>query len=539
MNALLDHQYDLQHAAANPPPPPPLPPPLPVPAGYAGPPLPPPPAETAARPTPTSANLDTTPGNIGITTTTFFATAGRFTSAARTRLERNLSGVRLIVMDEFSTCSLAHMGRIFQQVHIARQDVNPGADDDRFCGPLADIHGLFVGDPRQLEQPQHAPIYAGAARADLKLQHARQLQAAGQQADIGTTAAIFSTIAPDVEAALHELKKPSGVNEDVGRKLWRSIPFAFVLTTQHRQQSADPASDLFAAAELFNGINGANAQQIERVCDAFNARVPPNVMALDRPHVVVLRHSVRVPLIQRLVPLHAYTEGQQLLVWRSVDLAPDGGPLPTELLEELETIGGTDDDGTIPALGAFFHGIRYTFTTNAHPAVHHIHNNSATAIIVRPDGGPLGRVSLDLQPGQVLVRPKYKTFTPTHATNAQSVHRWGFNLDYEYSTTDYFAEGLTFRNQTWLAHLSPPPTGQWHRASMYVIPTRFTSMDSFHLLAPMWSTPEEKPRVLNRLLKLAEPVPDLQAEWERLCNLADFTRQVLPRLLNNLATKAP
>ncbi|GLC43695.1 hypothetical protein PLESTM_001505500 [Pleodorina starrii] len=75
---------------------------------------------------------DTTPGNIGITTTTFFATAGRFTSAARTRLERNLSGVRLIVMDEFSTCSLAHMGRIFQQVHIARQDVNPGADDDRF-----------------------------------------------------------------------------------------------------------------------------------------------------------------------------------------------------------------------------------------------------------------------------------------------------------------------------------------------------------------------------------------------------------------------
>ncbi|GLC52807.1 hypothetical protein PLESTB_000670800 [Pleodorina starrii] len=427
---------------------------------------------------------DTTPGNIGITTTTFFATAGRFTSAVRTRLERNLSGVRLIVMDEFSTCSLAHMGRIFQQVHIARQDVNPGADDDRFSGPLADIHGLFVGDPRQLEQPQHAPIYAGAARADLKLQHTRQLQAAGQQADIATTAAIFSAVAPDVEAALHELKKPSGVNEN------------------------------------------------------------------------------------RLLPLHAYTEGQQLLVWRSVDLAPDGAPLPTELLEELETIGGTDDDGTIPALGAFFHGIRYTFTTNAHPAVHHIHNNSATgvaiilhpeepklpdpstarihilryvprAIIVRPDGGPLGRVSPDLQPGEVLVRPKYKTFTPTHATNAQSVHRWGFNLDYEYSTTDYFAEGLTFRNQTWLAHLSPPPTGQWHRASMYVIPTRFTSMDSFHLLAPMWSTPEEKPRVLKRILKLAEPVPDLQAEWERLCNLADFTRQVLPRLLNNLATKAP
>lgn len=132
-------------------------------------------------------------------------------------------------------------------------------------------------------------------------------------------------------------------------------------------------------------------------------------------------------------------------------------------------LGSMGNDGEIPALCAFFPGYRSTFTTNAHPAVHHVHNNTATgirivlhpdeppllnsavapihvlrylprALIVQPDGGHLPPLAsaprLDLQPNQIVVAPKSKIFTPHSAIKPQAVHRFGFTIDLNYTEAD-------------------------------------------------------------------------------------------------------
>ncbi|KXZ42275.1 hypothetical protein GPECTOR_170g190 [Gonium pectorale] len=560
---------------------------------------------------------DTTPGNQGQSTTTFFATSATSHSQPRGRLDRlqcNLNGIRLILLDEFSTCSLEHLSHICSNVYDARTHMVPhlllGTTP---LGLFCDLHALFVGDPRQLEQPQHAPIYHGAAREDQLRTYMNAIYAAARTNDraraaAAITAAAAATTAPSplpadpidttpppppstdppdiqpaarpttvLEAALLSLLHPQGTAQERGRLLWRSIPYAFVLTRQHRAVPSTtptaPGLDLYQAAELFNGIDGASHDDIVQLCDLYNSRAPSEPGTITDPYLVLLRHSVRVPALYRLVPLHAAAAGVQLLIWRSTDFSPDGTPLPPEYLRYLETIGGPMADFGLPATGTFFTGIRYYFTTNSHPNAHHLHNNTATglallphpdeppipppsvapihilryvprAIIVRPDGAPLGRISRlpQLPDDAIAVLPTSKEFTPrTGGSNNQRVARWGFPLEPAYAVTDYFAEGDTFRGHNWLAHLCPPPTGGMHRATLYVVPTRFTSLDSFRLLCPLWppGDTQEQRRVLDKFTDLARPIPDLQAEWHRLQRLAAHTAEQLPQLMRTYGAPAP
>ncbi|KXZ42273.1 hypothetical protein GPECTOR_170g188 [Gonium pectorale] len=560
---------------------------------------------------------DTTPGNQGQSTTTFFATSATSHGQPRGRLDRlqcNLNGIRLILLDEFSTCSLEHLSHICSNVYDARTHMAPhlllGTTP---LGLFCDLHALFVGDPRQLEQPQHAPIYHGAAREDQLRTYMNAVYAAARTNDraraaAAITAAATATTAPSplpadptdttpppppstdppaiqpatrpttvLEAALLSLLHPQGTAQERGRLLWRSIPYAFVLTRQHRAVPSTtptaPGLDLYQEAEFFNGIDGASHDDIVQLCDLYNSRAPSEPDTITDPYLVLLRHSVRVPALYRLVPLHAAAAGVQLLIWRSADFSPDGTPLPPEYLRYLETIGGPMADFGLPATGTFFTGIRYYFTTNSHPNAHHLHNNTATglallphpdeppipppsvapihvlryvprAIIVRPDGAPLGRISRlpQLPDDAIAVLPTSKEFTPrTGSSNNQRVARWGFPLEPAYAVTDYFAEGDTFRGHNWLAHLCPPPTGGMHRATLYVVPTRFTSLDSFRLLCPLWppGDTQEQRRVLDKFTDLARPIPDLQAEWHRLQRLAAHTAEQLPHLMRTYGAPAP
>eukprot|EP00198_Chlamydomonas_reinhardtii_P001835 XP_001691171.1 predicted protein [Chlamydomonas reinhardtii] len=162
---------------------------------------------------------DSTPGVLGTSTTSFFATAGTFGPPHRDRVERNLNGVRFIFLDEFSTCGLSHWARICMHVHAARRHV--GIDSTHlYHGPLSDLHGLLVGDLRQLPQPRHVPLYSGAAEESL-----RRLLAPGA-GDGGA-----------MERQIRQLEHPEGSMNLMGRELWNMVPFAFVLTHQHRQQA--------------------------------------------------------------------------------------------------------------------------------------------------------------------------------------------------------------------------------------------------------------------------------------------------------------
>ncbi|KXZ41505.1 hypothetical protein GPECTOR_425g289 [Gonium pectorale] len=303
---------------------------------------------------------------------------GRFQRAKQLdAVEAHLSDVRFIFLDEFSTCSLSHWADICRNVHSARTHVAP-SDPFLGNGPLADLHGLFVGDPRQLQQPLSTPLYHGSVRS------------AG--VEVGGAAAAVVVPLPPVDQLLRGLLKQHGVKEELGRGLWCSIPHAFVLSTQHRQVAADASAQaLLRTAETCAGIEPVSNVDVDRLCRELNGQAVGAQWPLPaEPFVVVQRHSVRVPLAQRLVRMHAAAKGQQLLLWRSSDLSPDGAALPTSVLHRLEGLGAEKDQEGTPAVGAFFNGVRYYFTDNERVALHHVHNNGATGAVAGGGQGYAG-----------------------------------------------------------------------------------------------------------------------------------------------------
>lgn len=114
--------------------------------------------------------------------------------------------------------------------------------------------------------------------------------------------------------------------------------------------------------------------------------------------------------------------------------------------------------------------------------------------------------------------------------------RWGFPLELAYVVTDYFAQGLTFRaDDTRLAHMCKPPNPPWHRASIYVMHTRFRSMAALHLLCPLWPPGDThaEARIKTALRAMLQPDPDLAAEWNRLVQLARDTAPAVLHLRAN------
>ncbi|GLC77595.1 hypothetical protein PLESTF_001961100 [Pleodorina starrii] len=497
---------------------------------------------------------DTTPVNIGVSTTTFFRVHGSKppSDTARMQVAARLNGVRLILLDEFSCCSPPHWARIVACVHTVRGALRPD-DIAVHDGVLADLHGLFAGDPPQLSQPGAPAMHTGAHAHNLLELRAHALPshaAAPATATSSTTAHPVSQQQPGEPTPLVQLlqllRNPGGSAVELGVQLWHAIPHAFLLTKPFRQTDTDQHPNLLEIAEIFNGRGEASPAQVDSACDQLNKRTlkPTDLAQHGPPKVVVLRHSVRLALLPHLLRLHAAHAKQPLFIWRSVDLTPEGGALSASVFQELERLGGSENDGAVPTVCTFFPGIQYNLTTTTNPTLRHVHNNVATgtgmvldpreppladstvvhvlrypprAIIIRPDGLDNSIRIGQLQAGEIVVAPITVQFTPHSAQNPQPIRRYGFPLEPVYATTDYYVQGATFRG-FWVAHLANPPTGSYHRASLYVLPTRFTSLANFFLLTPLWPAhdPEhhEEKKVKQCFHKLAGRDPDLAAEWE-------------------------
>ncbi|KXZ41460.1 hypothetical protein GPECTOR_454g357 [Gonium pectorale] len=204
-------------------------------------------------------------------------------------------------------------------------------------------------------------------------------------------------------------------------------------------------------------------------------------------------------------------------------------------------------------------------TTTVNPTLRHVHNNTATgtgiildprepaipagaavhvltyppcAIIVKPDGLSPGHTLPHLQPGEIVVAPSIVDFTPSAARQPAAVTRYGFPLDAAYAVTDYYVQGASLRG-FWLVHFGRPPTGGYHRASLYVIATRFRSLNDLHLLTPLWNNAHEERQLKLAFRKLAQRDPDLAAEWERLTALAATTAAQYDALLGALPAEPP
>ena len=352
---------------------------------------------------------DTTPGNVGLTTTTFFGIhRAQQSETTKMNVAAHMRLVKFIFLDEFSCMSPPHWARICAAVHNVR---STSAQPEYLQAPLADLHSITAGDPRQLLQPGAEPLYIGAAALN-QLAQATTRTTASTGASTSTQTAQQPTESPLVQA-LKLLRQHRGDSIEIGVQLWHSIPHAFLLTKPFRQQDTATHPNLLEIAEIFSGLADVPAEAVNAACDVLNARTltQRDLQTAPAPYIVVLRHSLRLALLPHLYRLHAADARQPLLLWRSTDLAPDGTPLPTEYLQELERLGGSDNDGGVPAICAFFYGVRYNLTTTVNPTLHHVHNNTATGtgLILDPREGPIPADAvvhvLSYPPRAVIVKP--------------------------------------------------------------------------------------------------------------------------------------
>ena len=85
---------------------------------------------------------------------------------------------------------------------------------------------------------------------------------------------------------------------------------------------------------------------------------------------------------------------------------------------------------------------------------------------------------------------------------------------------------MSFKDSCWVAHITPPTTGQFQRASMFVLLSRFASWDAVKILTPLWApnaTPAEINAVIDKFFALTQLRSDLTADIVRLKAAADDT----------------
>jgi len=101
--------------------------------------------------------------------------------------------------------------------------------------------------------------------------------------------------------------------------------------------------------------------------------------------------------------------------------------------------------------------------------------------------------------------------------------RWGVPLADAYAVTDFYCQGMNFRQQCWLAHLCPPTDGGGlKRASVFVVISRWGRWEDVRLIVPLWPEGDmaERARVIQAFMHAACLEPELAAEMRRLKALA-------------------
>ncbi len=178
--------------------------------------------------------------------------------------------------------------------------------------------------------------------------------------------------------------------------------------------------------------------------------------------------------------------------------------------------------------------------------------------MVRPEDArePLGKacakacsaVPLDCLPVTRKWKKNISAALPAPITIRDATHhsvafdRTTIPLGAGYAVTDYFAQGMSFKEEYWLAHLTPPPgRARLQRSSVYVSLTRFARMSKFLALAPLWTEDDASARddVISKFHDAAQVDPELVADVKRLEALSVETLQRYQPLIQRLGLEAP
>ena len=223
-----------------------------------------------------------------------------------------------------------------------------------------------------------------------------------------------------------------------------------------------------------------------------------------------------------------------------------------------------------PLHGAYsrarLHPCRYIFTGSEDPLLGHSTNNTAFGHSILldprepPDNGDHDTWRLRYLPVVVMVRPA-NTAVPELGYDVPhdcipveprqsskscvvagiSMKRENVCLGSGYAVTDYYAQGLTFHERPWIVDLAIPPTGQFPRAGIVVVTSRYRDSDDVHVLRPLWPPGNAlaRERVVARYHSAMQMSDHLAAELERLRLLHEATQIRLARLCLSICLSVP
>lgn len=191
-------------------------------------------------------------------------------------------------------------------------------------------------------------------------------------------------------------------------------------------------------------------------------------------------------------------------------------------------------------------------TADEHKAVRYLKYVPA-AVIVKPERGPhvwphdvavASCFKATLPDGCLAITPETRTSchkfgkSPMRIFGAAykqvSIRRRAIPLGEGYVVTDYYTQGMSFRDACWVAHITPPPGGGAYsvkRASMFVLLSRFRSWDAVKILVPLWkeSDPDwqkQRSDLVSKFLQMTRMPDNFRIELKRLNDLSEQRSQL-------------
>ncbi|EFJ39467.1 hypothetical protein VOLCADRAFT_100932 [Volvox carteri f. nagariensis] len=334
----------------------------------------------------------------------------------------------------------------------------------------------------------------------------------------------------------------------------------FLLTRQQRQNNTPSGIYLTEASTMFAG-GPVTRERIEELVDKLNARAISSLSALTplKPRVVVQRNEPRHALNTRLMMLQAQHLSKRLVVWNAdhIPHQPRGTAPQAPLTRVEQAVAMRVKDAEFDHTTAdtwYYEGAPYILLDTACAEAGAFHNNEVEACGLLmderepPDDGTGPYRRLQYLPAAILVRPihghkpttilqgshdlashgatfalrprasKEPATVLMPATNTgtapKAIKRINFGLGDWFVVTDHWVQGRTFR-ECWVVDLSVPPKGI-KRATLFVLLTRFKSLDDIHLLRPLYTTPTERRSVVTAFQRATRLTDDLAAELRLL-----------------------
>lgn len=258
---------------------------------------------------------------------------------------------------------------------------------------------------------------------------------------------------------------------------------------------------------------GVTRECIEEVVDAIQASAITSIDDLIplNPKVVCLRNKARVLIDRTLAICRANFLDRRMYVWAAVDHLTNKMPITDEVRKTVLDLTPDKLNG-LPGYGYFFVDAEYTFVDNNASDLCRFRNNHCVAvaivlhhleppddtskpfrmlryvpegILVKPDGAEPNVTHGSLPPNCLVIRPVSITIKKLKLPDGSrtSVSRRTIPLAGGYAVTDFFAQGMSFKEACWLMHLTPPPSGGLKRQSMLVSLTRY----------PRWTAVKVRP----------------------------------------------